>query len=393
MQALQAPLRLVAILVACCGAGPVAAAEPDAAQLTALVADVLAAPHAVRGSDGRTHLVYEIRIANTTDGQVRLKRIAVLDSRSGTALATLDAQAIAARFSLGGRRGSESNELGSSQFGIAFMHVALAHDAPVPAALLHVVEARAQTMNADFAMRAAATPVVAGEPAVLAPPLRGRGYVAGDGCCDSIRHVRALLPLDGRFYLSQRFAIDWERIDDEGRIFRGEAKNVRSHHIYGDAVLSVADATVVAARNDLPDQVPGKLPDGLPIDEADGNFVILDIGGGAYALYAHLAPRSLRVSAGDRVARGDHIGDVGNTGNSQAPHLHFQVMDASSGLAANGLPYVFDAYAVTAVDEAGTADFDRAEASGTPMTLTARVPPLDLQRSLPLDLSVVDWRN
>jgi murein DD-endopeptidase MepM/ murein hydrolase activator NlpD len=176
-------------------------------------------------------------------------------------------------------------------------------------------------------------------------------------------------------------------------VFRGDAKDVRSYRIYGDPVLAVADATVVAARNDLPDQPPGKLPDGLPIDEADGNFVILDIGGGAYALYAHLRPQSVRVIAGDRVRRGDHLGDVGNTGNSQAPHLHFQLMDAPDGLAANGLPYVFDAFAVTAVDEAGTADFDRAEATGSPMTLTARVPPIQLQRSLPLDLSIVDWKN
>jgi hypothetical protein len=400
MQKLKVLLRLVAILVAGFGAGLVATSEPNAAraqssaeQLTPLVADVLAAPHAVRGSDGRTHLVYEIRIANTTDARVSLKRIAVLDGRSGTTMATLDAQAIGGRFSLGGRRGSETNELGPSQFGVAFMHVALEPNAPIPAALLHVIEAYAEKVKADVTMRAAATPIVSGEPPVLRPPLRGRGYVAADGCCDSIRHVRALLPLDGRFYLAQRFAIDWERIDDEGRVFRGDAKSVRSYHIYGDAVLAVADGTVVAARNDLPDQPPGKLPDGLPIDEADGNFVILDIGGGAYALYAHLRPQSVRVIAGDRVRRGDHLGDVGNTGNSQAPHLHFQLMDAPDGLAANGLPYVFDAFAVTAVDEAGTADFDRAEATGSPMTLTARVPPIQLQRSLPLDLSIVDWKN
>jgi murein DD-endopeptidase MepM/ murein hydrolase activator NlpD len=393
MQELKALLGLVAMLVAYFGAGSAAPAEPGAVQLTALVADVLAAPHAVRGSDGRTHLVYEIRIANTTPGRVSLKRIIVLDSRSGATMATLDAQAIGGRFSLGGRRGSESNELATSQFGVAFMHVALEPNAPVPAALLHVVEGHAENANGDFAMRAAATPVVSADPPVLGPPLRGQGYVAADGCCDSIRHVRALLPLNGRFYLAQRFAVDWERIDDAARVFRGDAKDVRSYRIYGDPVLAVADATVVAARNDLQDQPPGKLPEGLPIDEADGNFVILDIGGGAYALYAHMAPKSVRVTAGDRVRRGDHLGDVGNTGNSQAPHLHFQLMDAPDGLAANGLPYVFDAFAVTAVDEAGTADFDRAEATGSPMTLTARVPPIQLQRSLPLDLSIVDWKN
>ena len=52
-------------------------------------------------------------------------------------------------------------------------------------------------------------------------------------------------------------------------------------------MIAVADGTVVATRNDLPEQPPGKLPDNLPIDQADGNFVVLDIGNGAFALYAH----------------------------------------------------------------------------------------------------------
>jgi peptidase M23-like protein len=381
------------IVAALAGSSLSAAAEANSVSLTPLVADVLNPPHAVPGSDRRTHLVYEIRIANTTDKRISLKRIVVLDSRAGTTVATLGAREIGGRFSLGGRRGSEATELAPFQFGVVFMHVALDGNAPVPAALGHVVEASFEQPAADLSMRLAETTVVATAPPALGPPLRGRGYVAGDGCCDSIRHVRALLALNGSFYLAQRFAVDWERMDDEGRLLRGNPKDVRSYHIFGDPVLAVADATVVASRNDLPEQIPGKLPDGLPIDEADGNFVILDMGGGAYALYAHMQPGSVRVRPGDRVRRGDQIGKVGNSGNSQAPHLHFQVMDGPSGLASNGLPYVFDAFLVTAVDEAGTADFDRAEATGSPLTLTPRVPPTSLQKVLPLDLSVVDWRN
>ena len=392
MRLCKALILPASIAAALAGSSFAGAAEPGSVRLTPLVGDVLNPPHAVPGSDGRTHLVYEIRVSNATDKRISLKRLAAIDGRAGTTLAALDAKAIGGRFSLGGRRGSEATELAPFQFGVVFMHVALPGNTPVPATLAHIVEASIEQTTADFSMRLAETSVVAKAPPALGPPLRGRGYVAGDGCCDSIRHVRALLSLNGSFYLSQRFAIDWEQIDDEGRLLRGDPKDTRSYHIFGDPVLAVADATVVASRNDLPEQVPGKLPDGLPIDEADGNFVILDIGGGAYALYAHMQPGSVRVRAGDRVRRGDQIGNVGNTGNSQAPHLHFQVMDGPNGFASNGLPYVFDAFLVTAVDEAGTADFDRAEATGSPLTLTPRVPPASLEKVLPLDLSVVDWR-
>jgi hypothetical protein len=393
MHAFKALIWFASVVMVCFGADWAGAAEPAALQLTPLVADVLAAPHAVRGSDGRMHLVYEIRVANVTGGRFSLRRIAVVDAKVGTTIATLGAEAIAGRLSLGGRRGSESAALGPFQFGVVFMHVALERNAPVPTTLAHVVEASSEKPNSDLSLRLAETSVIATPVPSLGPPLRGQGYVAADGCCDSIRHVRALLALNGSFHLSQRFAVDWEQIDDGGHIFRGDPRELRSFHIYGKPVLAVADATVVASRNDLPEQVPGKLPDGLPIDEADGNFAILDIGGGAYALYAHMQPGSVTVRAGDRVRRGDRIGDVGNTGNTQAPHLHFQMMDARSGFASNGIPYVFDAFAVAAVDEAGTADFDRAEATGSPLTLTPRVPPAFSERALPLDLSVVDWGN
>ncbi len=392
MHASKALIRF-ALAMLVFGAGGARAAEPGGLQLTPLVASVLAAPRAFPGSDGRVHLVYEVRIANGTGTRLGLTQIKVIDAGAGTALATLDAAAIGGRLSLGGRRGSELGTLGPFQFGVVFMHVTLEADAPVPARLVHAIEGSLEEPHTDLSVRVAETPVISAPLPSLGPPLRGHGYVAADGCCDSIRHVRALLALNGVFHLSQRFAIDWERVDAEGTIFRGNPKDVRSYHIYGDSVLAVADGTVIASRNDLPDQVPGKLPDGLPLDEADGNFVVLDVGGDAYALYAHMVPGSARVRAGDRVRRGDQLGIVGNSGNSQAPHLHFQMMDGPSGFASNGIPYVFDSFTVTAVDQAGTADFDRAEATGSRLTLTPRVPPASLKKVLPLDLSVVDWGN
>jgi murein DD-endopeptidase MepM/ murein hydrolase activator NlpD len=48
--------------------------------------------------------------------------------------------------------------------------------------------------------------------------------------------------------------------------------------------------------------------------------VILDIGGGNYATYAHFQPNSILVNEGDRISRGDVLALVGNSGNSLAPH-------------------------------------------------------------------------
>jgi murein DD-endopeptidase MepM/ murein hydrolase activator NlpD len=156
-------------------------------------------------------------------------------------------------------------------------------------------------------------------------------------------------------------------------------------------VIAVADGTVVAMRNDLPEQVPGALPPGLPIDQADGNFVVLDIGQGAFALFAHMQPGSVTVKPGAKVKRGDVLGKVGNTGNSQAPHLHFHVMDGPSPLLANGIPYVIDRFRLTATGAGGTADFDRAEATGSPMALETPAGKPWLERLLPMDLSVVEF--
>ncbi|HZX83372.1 MAG TPA: M23 family metallopeptidase [Reyranella sp.] len=367
---------------------PATAAEPE---LTPFIADALWAPNPVPGSDGRRHLVYELRIANPTASALELKKVEVLDEPSGKLLLSLDHDALAKRFSIGGRRGSESTELGIAQFGVLFLHVALEPGEALPRAIAHRISVRIVQPGIDFAATVARTPVVDRPLAVLGPPFVGSGYVAADGCCDSIRHVRALLSLNGHFTLAQRFAVDWEQIDPENRVVKGDTKTLSNYVIYGREVLAVADGTVVSSRNDLPEQVPGALPQGMTIDQADGNFVVLDIGAGNYVLYAHMQPGSVTVKAGVKVRRGAVLGKVGNTGNTQAPHLHLHVMDGPSPLQSNGIPYVFDSFKLTAIDKAGTADFDKAEATGSPLTLTPVSPAQVLSRVLPLDLTVVEF--
>ena len=157
------------------------------------------------------------------------------------------------------------------------------------------------------------------------------------------------------------------------------------------AELAVADASVVAVIDGLPDQPPGKMPSGIAIEEADGNSIVLDLGGGCYALYAHLRARSIAVKPGDRVKRGQTIAHVGNSGNTLAPHLHFHVMDTPP-LASNGLPYAIDAFQVTGAT-AGTEAFDKAEADGTPLAITPAAPPRAVRNALPLDQLEISFKG
>ena len=90
--------------------------------------------------------------------------------------------------------------------------------------------------------------------------------------------------------------------------------------------------------------MPGITSRAVPItsETVGGNHIVLDLGGGRYAFYAHLQPGSLKVKVGDRVTRGQVIGLVGNSGNSTEPHLHFHISDGVSPLGSEGLPYVLD---------------------------------------------------
>jgi hypothetical protein len=179
-------------------------------------------------------------------------------------------------------------------------------------------------------------------PSVIRPPLAGAGWLAVGSCCDG-PHRRAVQPVNGRVYLGQRFAIDFNRLDDRDFLASGDPSVNASWPTYGQPVLAVADAAVVVAVDRFADQVPNA-DHPVTIEEADGNHVILKLGDGRFAFYAHLKPGSVTVRRGERVRAGQVIGETGNSGSSTGPHLHFQVMDRPSALASNGVPYVFDRF-------------------------------------------------
>ena len=258
--------------------------------------------------------------------------------------------------------------------------------------LLHSTSRRAENRQQEIAETGGETGVDTQPVVVIGPPLRGDRYISADSCCDASRHTRAALPVNGRVWLAQRYAVDWEQLDEEGRVYRGDGTDVTSYNIYGKDVLAVADATVVSATDDLANQAPGRMPTNVAIEQADGNSIVLDLGGGRYGLYAHLKPGSIKVRAGDTVKRGQTIALVGNSGNTLEPHLHFHVMNHASPLASNGLPYEIDSFRVTATAP-GTAAFDTAAAQGTALAITPVAPARQVTNGLPLDQLIISFGN
>jgi hypothetical protein len=366
------------------------AAARDAERLTPLLLSAQERPIPFPGSDGRTHLVYELLLTNFSSGAVLVEKVEVL--ADDAVLETLDGAEIAARLQPFGMRKSRA-DMPASTGALLFLHLTLPPQELVPEKLKHRV----------FALMSAAPPgrqalVATGgettvdrrEVIIVGPPLLGERYLSADSCCDATRHTRAALPVNGRIRLSQRFAVDWEQLDSQGRIYAGARNDPASYTIFGKEVLAVADAMVVSVVEGLPNQQPGKLPAGLPVEEADGNSLVLDLGGERYALYAHLERGSIRVRIGDKVRKGQVIALVGNSGNTLAPHLHFHVMDSSSPLGSNGLPYAIDRFRVTGRSP-GTEAFDAAEAAGTPLAITRFVPAREVANALPLDQLLIDF--
>lgn len=103
-----------------------------------------------------------------------------------------------------------------------------------------------------------------------------------------------------------------------------------------------------------------------------------------FSASTHMQPGSIRVHRGENVKLGQVIGLVGNSGNSIAPHLHFQVTAGPSSLTSDGLPYEIDKFQVIG-KSLGTEAFDKAEADGTRLEFTPVEPARVVRNALPLD--------
>jgi murein DD-endopeptidase MepM/ murein hydrolase activator NlpD len=192
-------------------------------------------------------------------------------------------------------------------------------------------------------------------------PLRGEWHAA--------QSPADRIPSHGTDILGQRYAFDLIRYDPEkgARYYPvGTLRMLvtgiptRLCHGWGEPIHAPLDGQVVVAQDGVPErerihplrELLRVLRTGMtfrPTPQAVagllGNHVILR-SGDVWAAFAHLTTGSVAVGTGDNVRTGDVLGRVGHTGNSTAPHLHFQLMDAPDPLRANGVPCAFREYEV-----------------------------------------------
>ena len=303
-------------------------------------------------ADGVFHAVYELHLTNFSSHELHLREIDVTDASGRIMLAKYEGQGLIDAL---GRFGAQA-DLADKRFiaaglsAIAFLDVTAASRERMPLVLSHrlVFEPVPGLSPPDTTIDGIHVAVSPRSPIVLAPPLGGSGWVASHALSNTSEHRRSVVFVNGTPWIAQRFAIDWIRIGPNGQPFQGDPAKNANWAAYSAPVLAVADARVADLRDGVPENDPTSDTKAVPInlETATGNYIILDLGGGQFALYAHLKPASLKVRIGDRVRQGQVLALVGNSGNADAPHLHFHVMNATSPLAAEGLPYVFGKFAV-----------------------------------------------
>jgi murein DD-endopeptidase MepM/ murein hydrolase activator NlpD len=309
-------------------------------------------------STGRTYVAYELYVTNFSPSPMTLSRVEVLDAQetSSKPVATFEGEQLDALLQPIGTQApankSDLRQLNGGATIVAFMWIPFEKGVKVPDRLFH----RVVTTDSS-SMEGAIISTHQTELHLLAPPVRGDDWMASDGPSNdpTNHHRRGVLILNGQSHISRRFATDWFLYKNVASSSR-DPHDLNSYPSYGQPVFAVADATVVKARDGLPNNVPGPVASFHPavpitMDTVGGNTIVLDLGGGQYAWYFHLKPGSLRVKTGEPVRRGQPLAQIGCSGDPPVPHLHFEVTTSTTLLAGEGVPYLIDHYRVLTPDK------------------------------------------
>jgi murein DD-endopeptidase MepM/ murein hydrolase activator NlpD len=346
--------------------------------------------------NGFRHLVYELRVTNVAPIPIDLLGLEIFDDES-KALANYRNQELEKLLvplenvlisvepgNVTGKR----QAIAAGHSVILFLDLRLDGKLPLPSTLRHRFSFDiSRNTDLNRTVNGPAVAVVQEAAPVLGSPLRGSAWAAFNAF-SAYDHRRAFQTVDGRLCIAQRFAIDWMRLGPDGRLFHDDSKANGNFYGYGQEVLAVADSRVSDLRNNIPDNTGSneRTSRHISVDDAVGNYLMLDLGHGNFAVYAHLQPGSLRVKIGENVKAGQVLALLGNSGNSDAPHLHFQLVNANSPMAAEGIPYE-----IASFTRLGVLEDAKALDAGGVWRPKAQTTPVFIQNEFPVTDEVLDF--
>lgn len=194
----------------------------------------------------------------------------------------------------------------------------------------------------------------------IEPPLKGEWMV--------MNSPGTKVPSHGTDYFAQTYAYDFLQVDWNHEPAKFYKKSTLDYllgkvhlidcYCYGKSIYAPISGTVIEVHDGYSERNPVKPisdisialknalffdPKKQSIQEIAGNYVIIE-GDGIWSALVHMKKGSITVANGDEIRSGDLIGNVGHSGNSTAPHLHFQLMDGPDPTKANGVPCCFSGY-------------------------------------------------
>jgi murein DD-endopeptidase MepM/ murein hydrolase activator NlpD len=354
---------------------------------------VVVAPTPFKGSDGQTHLAYELIVNDVPRMGAQIDRIDVFAEPDAKPLTTYAASDLHQRVMRpeADPKVRYGRAIPSGATAVIHVWITLAENQQVPRSLRHSFQVSTEG-GGTLAATDARVDVRSAPPIAVGSPFRAGAWLAhnGPGQHRSAHWGSALLERRTA-RIPQRYAIDFIGVDNNGRAVRGDfRKSSNDDWIgFGRDILAVLDGTVYAARDGIVDNQPlvePPRPSSPSAADTYGNYVIVRAGDGTFVHYAHLQQNSVAVKTGQLVRRGQVIGRLGNSGNTNGAHLHFNITDSSEPEATQGIPFVFDSVESLGTTTAAIALGAEPAAGQTQFSSTPQ------QRTLPLDGAVVRFR-
>lgn len=360
--------------------------------LTPIIGEVIVEPQPVKLSDGKTYLMYELMVTNTTSVDYTVEKLILQDPLNKNAfVGEYSADDIKEHLKPPPKEGPtnivKARETAIITFSLSF------EVKKVPKAIDHVLSIRTGSpisiLPAETDERIARTKVDTTKPVVIGPPLDGNNWLAAN-VADNYGHRNAFFPMNGSWVNPERWAVDYVKLNDENKVVTGDINILQNYPAYDQDLLAVSNGTVLKVIDEFDDLGIGKTLENMSLANLGGNYLLIDIGNGYTAFYAHLIKGTAKVKKGDKVKRGQVIGKLGNSGNSTGPHLHFHIVKGTDPIADQGVPYVINNFEVT--KQASAAALPDEFFAGVPLETTTNFKGAH-KNEMPADNTVVTFKK